>query len=120
MADRILSQENLAEMASKPVLVELLLAAIDEVDPDVLETPARVYLYGANKLLLRNITAEKTFTSTQDKLFFLCELAWEMISTGELRIHYTEIPERIKAHFGDRIKDRHELEQRRAIDKEYN
>ncbi len=32
MADRILSKENLAEMARKPVLVELLLAAIDEVN----------------------------------------------------------------------------------------
>jgi hypothetical protein len=33
-----------------------------------------------------------------------------MIKSGELRIHYTDIPERIKAYFGDRIKDQHELD----------
>src|ERR1044071_2479010 len=97
-------------MARKPILVELLLAALDEVSADVLESPAQVYLYATNKLLLRNITAKKTFTSTADKLYFLCELAWEMIKSGELRIHYTSIPDRIKAYFGDRIRDQHELD----------
>ena len=109
-ADRILHSENLAEMARKPVLVDLLLTALDEVKADVLEDQAQVYLYATNKLLLRNITAEKTFTSTADKLYFLCELAWEMIKSNELRIHYTVIPERIRNYFGDRIKDQHELD----------
>ena len=110
VADRILANQNLAEMARKPVLIELLLAALDEVSADVLENPAQVYLYATDKLLLRNITAEKTFTSTRDKLYFLCELAWEMIKSDELRIHYTIIPERIKSYFGDKIKDQHELD----------
>ncbi len=112
MAGRILKAKNtnLAEMARKPVLIELLLAALDEVSAEVLENPAQVYLYATNKLLLRNITAQKTFTSTVDKLYFLCELAWEMIKNDELSIHYTSIPERIKAYFGDRIKDQHELD----------
>src|ERR1051325_3190697 len=109
-ADRILGSENLAEMARKPVLVELLLTALDEVNAAVLEDQAQVYLYATNKLLLRNISAEKTFTSTADKLYFLCELAWEMIRSNELRIHYTVIPERITNYFGDRIKDQHELD----------
>jgi hypothetical protein len=110
VADRILATENLAEMARKPVLVELLLAALDEVSADVLENSAQVYLYATNRLLLRNIDTQRTFTSTADKLYFLCELAWEMIKSGELRIHYTAIPERIKVYFGDRIKDQHELD----------
>jgi hypothetical protein len=110
VAERILKTTNLAEMARKPVLVELLLAALEEVSADVLENPAQVYLYATDKLLLRNITAQKTFTFTSDKLYFLCELAWEMIKSGELRIHYTAIPERIKAYFGERIKDQHELD----------
>jgi len=110
IADRIMGSENLAEMARKPILLELLLAALDEVSPDVLENPTQVYLYATNKLLLRNISAEKTFTSTADKLYFLCELAWEMINSNQLRIHYIEIPERIKTYFGHRIKDQHELD----------
>lgn len=110
ISGKIMGAQNLAEMARKPVLLELLLAALDEVSPHILETPTQVYLYATNKLLLRNITAEKTFTSTADKLYFLCELAWEMINSGQLRIHYMEIPERIKTYFGDRVKDQHELD----------
>lgn len=109
-ADRILHTKNLAEMARKPVLIDLLLAALNEVNADVLKNPAQVYLYATNKLLLRNITADKTFTSTADKLFFLCELAWEMIRNGELRIHYTSIPDRIRTYFGDKIDDQHVLD----------
>ena len=109
-ADTILASETLSEMARKPLMVELLLAALDEVSADVLKNEAQVFLYATNRLLLRNIKAEKTFTSTADKLYFLCELAWEMIRSNELRIHYTLVPERIRSYFGDRIKDQHELD----------
>lgn len=109
-ADRILGIPNLAEMARKPVLIELLLASMDEISPDVLENPSQIYLYATNKLLLRNIRTQRTFTKTTDKLYFLCELAWEMIKTKQLRIHYTEIPNRISDYFGDRIKSPHELD----------
>ncbi|MCP4537277.1 MAG: NACHT domain-containing protein [Chloroflexi bacterium] len=110
IARRILDNPNLAELARKPVLIELLMAALPgiEVREDINE--AQIYLYATNELLLRNITAERTFTTTADKLFFLCELAWEMIRSGELRIHYKDIPERIQALFGDRIKDKPELD----------
>jgi len=110
VADRILGTPNLADMARKPVLIELLLAALDEVSPDVLEKPAQVYLYATNKLLLRNIDTQRTFTTTSDKLYFLCELAWEMIKSGDLRIHYKDVPERIKSYFRDKNLDQHELD----------
>jgi hypothetical protein len=110
VADKIMSLVNLAEMARKPVLLELLLVALEEVSSEVLTNPTQVYLYATNKLLLRNITAEKTFTSTSDKVFFLCELACEMLKTNELRMHYRSIPERIKSYFGDQIADQHELD----------
>ena len=110
VARRILDTPNLAELVRKPVLIELLLAALPEIEAAEEVNEAQVYLYATNELLLRNITAERTFTTTADKLFFLCELAWEMIRSRELRIHYTDIPERIKAWFGDRIRDRPELD----------
>jgi hypothetical protein len=110
MAERILRTRNLAEMARKPVVVKLLLAVVDEVSAAVLKNPAQVYLHATNKLLLRNIDTRRTFTSTADKLYFLCELAWEMIAGNELRVHYSGIPERISVYFGDRIKDQHELD----------
>ena len=110
VAQRIFDTRNLAALARKPVLIELLLAALPAIEIIGKVNEAQVYLYATNELLLRNITAERTFTTTADKLFFLCELAWEMIRSGELRIHYTDIPERIKTWFGDRIKDRPELD----------
>jgi hypothetical protein len=109
-ADRILNDENLAEMARKPVLIELLLAAMEEVDPGILENQSQVYLYATNKLLLRNIDTKRTFSTTADKLYFLCELAWEMIASQVMKIHYKEIPERITVYFGKKIKYEHELD----------
>ena len=103
-AEKLLCNENLKEMARKPVLIELLLAAAEEAKADLLTDQAAVYLYATNKLLLRNITEHRTFTSTSDKLLFLCELAWQMISSGELRIHYKDIPGRIRQHFAAKIK----------------
>jgi hypothetical protein len=110
VAKRLLGTPNLAEMARKPVVVELLLAVLDEVRTDVLDHPAQVYLYATNKLLLRNIETRRTFTSTADKLYFLCELAWEMLRSNDLRVHYRAVPERISAYFGKRITDQRELD----------
>jgi hypothetical protein len=103
VARRILSTPNLAALARKPVLIELLLAALDEVGPASLTNPAQVYLYATNALLMRNITTKRTFTTTADKLFFLCEMAWEMIRANLLRMSYKRIPERIQAWFGPRV-----------------
>lgn len=110
VSQTILTKPNLAEMARKPVLVELLLAALDDVSDNILENSAQVYLYSTNKLLLRNIDTQRTFTTTADKLFFLCELAWEMIKSNQLSIHFSSIPEKIKTYFGEKIKDQHELD----------
>lgn len=110
IAEHLLNNENLAAMARKPVLIELLLASLEEVSDKGLENPAQIYLFATNKLLLRNIETGRTFTSTADKLFFLCELAWEMIRNNELKVHYSEIPERISYYFKSKIKDRHELD----------
>ena len=110
IADRILKANGLADMAKKPILVELLLAALDEVKTDALENSAHVYLYATNRLLLRNIETKRTFTQTADKLYFLCELAWEMIHSGELAIHYKSIPDRIGTYFGSKVKGQHELD----------
>jgi hypothetical protein len=109
VAEKILGVSNLAEMARKPVMVELLLAALSEVNPDVLNSPAQVYRYATNRLLLRNIESKRTFIAIADKLHFLCELAWEMFTSGRLQIRFSEIPDRIKAYFGKRIKNEEEL-----------
>lgn len=109
-ADKIMKIPNLSEMARKPILIELLLAALDEIGGDALENSAQVYLYATNNLLLRNITTHRTFTATTDKLYFLCELAWEMIKSEQLNMHYKDITKKIGAYFKDKIKGRDELD----------
>ena len=99
--NRILGNENLAEMAQKPILIDLLIAAIQDNSKINFENPAQVYLYATNRLLIRNIESQRTFTSTKDKIYFLCELAWYMISQKELKVHYSAIPKQIKAFFGE-------------------
>lgn len=104
-ADRILATRGIAEMARKPVMVELLLASLDETDAESLETQADVYLHATQRLLLRNIRASRTFTSTRAKLRFLCDLAWQMVRSGLFRVHFTEFPAHLRESFGDNMKD---------------
>src|SRR5262249_48046142 len=55
-ATNLLGRENIADMLRKPVLIELLLAAVDEVSADSLDSPSLVYLHATNRLMLRNIS----------------------------------------------------------------
>lgn len=110
LAEHILQTPNLSLIARKAVRIDLLLNALQEVNEEALQKLAHVYLYATNALLLRNIDTRRTFTATTDKIYFLCELAWEMIRSGEARIHYSQIPQRIKTFFGPRLKDQHELD----------
>jgi tetratricopeptide (TPR) repeat protein len=116
---RIFQDNNLTELAQKPVMIQLLLNSIDEIEkelnikqmdrtnvkpyalPNVLSS--RIYLNATNKLILRNILEKRSFTSVEDKIIFLCELAWEMLRTGQWRLHYKAFPEKIKEHFSERI-----------------
>lgn len=109
-ADKIMTDDRLVEMAQKPVVLDLLLAALDEMPADRLSSQAHVYLYATRGLLLRNIATHRTFTNARDKLYFLCELAWEMITSGDLKIHYRTLPQRIQNYFADKIPDAHELD----------
>jgi hypothetical protein len=115
MVEYILKNKNLAEMAKKPVFIELIIAAIIEINDseDILanrknlkyglKNSAEVYLYATNNLILRNIERGATFTSTKDKLIFLAELAYEMLRTNQWNLHYKLFPEKVNLYFKDRI-----------------
>lgn len=99
IADQILTNANLMQMAKKPIMIELLLAALEEVDQSKLINQTAIYTYAINKLLIRNIITGRTFTSMEDKIFFLTELAWEMVKENTQEIHYTLMPDRIQTYF---------------------
>ena len=116
----ILNNKNLSEMAKKPVFIELIIAAITELNEpgDIinkkklkygLRNPAEVYFYATNHLILRNIE-RGAFTSTRDKLLFLAELAYEMLRTNQWNLHYKLFPEKVMHYFKDKISGQMDLD----------
>jgi predicted NACHT family NTPase len=63
-------------------MTELILEALPDIEADKPVDMSRVYLYGVRRKIELGIKAERTFTSLADKLYFLCELSWEMLSTN--------------------------------------
>jgi len=108
--NKIRTNDNLFEIVRKPILIELIIASLTDVSEKEISNIADIYLYSTNILLLRNIITERTFTNSRDKIFFLCELAWDMISKRELSIHYSQIPDIINNHFREKVKNPHELD----------
>ena len=56
------------------------------------------------------LKARRTFTSLADKLYFLCELSWEMLSTDEMSLNYRAFPERLREMFSTRISGEKDLD----------
>lgn len=99
-AQIILSNSDLTGLARQPVLIEMLMDALPDFRPDIPTNKSEVYRLAIDRWLERDIGIGRTFMDKWDKLFFMMELAWEMISTGNLKIHYKELPKRINRHFG--------------------
>lgn len=96
---------QLGAMARKPVVVQLL-TDFGLTDVAHLRSLAEIYAYSTNKLLIRNIASGNTFLTNTEKLFFLGELAWNMVATGNFSIHYSAFPEAIVQSFSHRLKDK--------------
>jgi predicted NACHT family NTPase len=71
---------------------------------------SRVYLYAVRHKMERDIKEERTFTSMADKLYFMCELSWEMLSTDRMSINYREFPDRIRKLFGPAVQEEKDLD----------
>jgi predicted NACHT family NTPase len=103
--DKIFTNPELADLVKRPMMVELVLEALPEISEGKEIDLARVYLYALKLKLARDIETERTFTSMADKVFFLCEVSWAMLSQNKLTLHYSQFPDRLKELFGDAIQD---------------
>lgn len=103
--ETIMGNQDLVDMARRPVLIELILDALEDTQVGKLADMAHIYYYAVVRKMERDIKAERTFTSLADKLFFLCELAWEMYSTNQMTLNYKQFPQRIRAYFGPKVAD---------------
>ncbi|MDX2402371.1 NACHT domain-containing protein [Streptomyces microflavus] len=106
----VMEHEGVRDLMRRPVMSELVIDALPEIERGATINLARIYLYAIKRKMDRDVSSERTFTSRADKLFFLCEVAWEMIRTNELSLNYKDFPEKLRACFGPVVENSQDLD----------
>ena len=107
---RIFKNEILLDLARRPIMTELILDSLNEIKGNKKIDLSRIYLYAIRKKLTKDIKEERTFTSIRDKVFFMCELSWEMLSTDNMSINYRLFPDRIRNLFKNVVREQKDLD----------
>ncbi|MEW5858970.1 MAG: NACHT domain-containing protein, partial [Cyanobacteriota bacterium] len=107
--EQVMGNAQLLDLARRPVMTELILEALPDIEAGKPVDMSRIYLYAVRRKMERDIRAERTFTSLADKLYFLCELSWEMLSTDQMSLNYRLFPERIRRLFGSVVREEKDL-----------
>lgn len=102
LIEAVLSNQTLIDLGRRPVMVDLLIEAMPGLEAENADL-AKVYYQAVQRKMERDISLGRTFTSMADKIFFMCEISWEMLSTEQLKINYKQIPDRIREYFGPRV-----------------
>ncbi|MDB9491381.1 hypothetical protein PN478_12720, partial [Dolichospermum circinale CS-534/05] len=108
--DIIINNEKLLDLARRPVMIDLIMEALPDIETGKPVDISRVYLYAVRRKMERDIKADRTFTSMADKLYFLCELSWEMLSNDKMSLNYKEFPDRIRSCFSKEIQEQKDLD----------
>jgi WD40 repeat protein len=106
----VMANAQLLDLLQRAVMAEFVLEALPEIEAGKPIDLARVYLYAVRHKMERDITTGRTFTSLADKLYFLCELAWEMLSEDKMSINYREFPDRLRVLFKNEAKEQKHLD----------
>ncbi|MDQ2097059.1 MAG: NACHT domain-containing protein [Tychonema bourrellyi B0820] len=108
--EKVMGNPQLLDLARRPVMTELILEALPDIEAGKPVDMSRIYLYAVRRKIERDIKAERTFTSLADKLYFLCELSWEMLSTDQMSLNYRGFPDRIRGLFGSIVQEEKDLD----------
>ena len=108
--EQIMGNQQLLDLSRRPVMTDLILEALPDIEKGKPVDMARVYLYAVRRKMERDIKAERTFTSLADKMYFLCELAWEMLSTDQMSLNYRLFPDRIRKLFDIKVQEEKDLD----------
>ncbi len=106
----VMANYQLRDLLRRAVMAEFVLEALPEIEAGKQIDLARVYLYAVRHKMERDITTGRTFTSLADKLYFLCELAWEMLSEDKMSLNYREFPDRLRVLFGKEVESQKHLD----------
>ncbi|HEY9630651.1 MAG TPA: pentapeptide repeat-containing protein [Coleofasciculaceae cyanobacterium] len=108
--EEIMGNPQLLDLARRPVMTELILEALPEIEAGKPIDMSRIYLYAVREKMKRDIKAERTFTSLADKLYFLCELSWEMLSSDQMSLNYRLFPDRLRRLFSHAVQEQKNLD----------
>ncbi|MEG3987473.1 NACHT domain-containing protein [Microcoleus sp. S28C3] len=108
--EKVMGNPQLLDLARRPVMTELILEALPDIEAGKPVDMSRIYLYAVRRKIERDIKAERTFTTVADKLYFLCELSWEMLSTDQMSLNYRGFPDRIRGLFGSVVQEEKDLD----------
>lgn len=108
--EQVMGNPQLLDLARRPVMTEYILEALPDIEAGKPVDLSRVYLYAVRRKMERDIRAERTFTSLADKLYFLCELSWEMLSTDRMSLNYRHFPDSIRRLFGPAVQQEKDLD----------
>ncbi|MBD2444955.1 hypothetical protein H6G25_17540 [Dolichospermum sp. FACHB-1091] len=108
--DIIINNEKLLDLARRPVMIDLIMEALPDIETGKPVDISRVYLYAVRRKMERDIKADRTFTSMADKLYFLCELSWEMLSNDKMSLNYKEFPDLIRSYFSETVQEQKDLD----------
>ena len=67
--ETVLGNSQLLDLARRPVMVDLILEALPDIEAGKPVDMARVYLYAVTRKMENDIRSERTFTSLADKLY---------------------------------------------------
>ncbi len=110
IVEQVTSNHKLLDLAKRPVMIDLILDALPKIDIGQSVDLSHIYLLAVRHKMARDIKAERTFTSPADKLYFLCELSWEMFVTDQMQLNYRKFPERIRLLFGAIVQEPEEVD----------
>ncbi len=110
MVERVMANKKLLDLLRRAVMAEYVLEALPDLEQSEKIDISRVYLYAVKRKMERDIVTGRTFTSLADKLYFLCELAWEMLSEDKMSINYREFPDRLRVLFGQEVAEQKHLD----------
>ncbi|MGW5561539.1 NACHT domain-containing protein [Micromonospora sp. NPDC003944] len=106
----VMANQTLLDLMRRPIMSELVIDALPEISGGSAVDMARVYLYAVRRKMARDISESRTFTSMADKLFFLAEVSYEMLSTDSMSLNYRGFPERIRTWFGPAVQEEKDLD----------
>lgn len=110
IVEQVTRNNKLLDLARRPVMIDLILDALPKIEVGQPVDLSHIYLLAVREKMARDIKAERTFTSAADKLYFLCELSWEMFVTDQMQLNYRKFPDRIRRLFGAVVQQPEEID----------